>query len=79
MQGVGESERGFRQSVIDTERQEAQRPTEQALLPYNYAYGALSGTPSAGLYNTIQQPTYQTNPVMAGLGAYTTLQGINRA
>ena len=79
MQGVGESERGFRQTVLDTERQEAQRPTEQALLPYNYAYGALSGTPSAGLYNTIQQPTYQTNPVMAGLGAYTTLQGINRA
>jgi hypothetical protein len=79
MQGVGESERGFRQTVLDTERQEAQRPTEQDLLPYNYAYGALSGTPSAGLYNTIQQPTYQTNPVMAGLGAYTTLQGINRA
>ena len=79
MQGVGESERGFRQSVIDTERQEAQRPTEQALLPYNYAYGALSGTPSAGLYNTIQQPSYQTNRVLAGLGAYTTLQGINRA
>lgn len=79
MQGVGEAERGYRQQVIDTERMEAQRPTEQALLPYNYAYGALSGTPSAGLYNTIQQPTYQTNPVMAGLGAYTTLQGINRA
>lgn len=79
MQGVGESERGFRQTIEDVKRQEAQRPTEQALLPYNYAYGALSGTPSAGLYNTIQQPTYQTNPVMAGLGAYTTLQGINRA
>ena len=79
MQGTGEAERGYRQQVIDTERMEAQRPTEQALLPYNYAYGALSGTPSAGLYNTIQQPTYQTNPVMAGLGAYTTLQGINRA
>jgi len=79
MQGVGESERGFRQTVLDTERQEAQRPTEQALLPYNYAYGALSGTPSAGLYTQVQQPTYQTNPVMAGLGAYTTLQGINRA
>ena len=79
MQGVGESERGFRQTVLDTERQEAQRPTEQALLPYNYAYGALSGTPSAGLYTQVQQPTYQTNPVYAGLGAYTTLQGINRA
>jgi len=79
MQGVGESERGFRQTIEDVKRQEAQRPTEQQLLPYNYAYGALSGTPSAGLYSTIQQPTYQTNPVMAGLGAYTTLQGINRA
>lgn len=79
MQGTGEAERGYRQQVIDTERMEAQRPTEQALLPYNYAYGALSGTPSAGIYSTVQQPTYQTNPVYAGLGAYTTLQGINRA
>jgi len=79
MQGTGEAERNYRQQVIDTGRQEGQRLTEQALLPYNYAYGALSGTPSAGLYSTIQQPTYQTNPAMAGLGAYTTLQGINRA
>ena len=79
MQGTGEAERGYRQQVIDAERMEAQRPTEQALLPYNYAYGALSGTPSAGIYSTVQQPTYQTNPAIAGLGAYTTLQGINRA
>jgi len=79
MGSLGMGRRDYRQQVIDIGRQEGQRLTEQALLPYNYAYGALSGTPSAGLYSTIQQPTYQTNPVMAGLGAYTTLQGINRA
>ena len=78
MQGTGEAERAYRQQVIDTARQEYQRPTEQALLPYNYAYGALSGTPSAGLYSTTQQPMYGTNPMLAGIGAYTALQGIGQ-
>lgn len=80
MQSAGEAERGYRQQMIDTARQEYQRPTEQALLPYNYAYGALSGTPSAGIYSQVQQsPAQQTNPMLAGIGAYTTLQGINAA
>jgi len=80
MSGVGEAERGYRQQMIDTARQEYQRPTEQKLLPYSYAYGALSGTPSAGVYSETQQNYYDaTNPFTAGLGAYTTLQGINQA
>jgi len=78
MQGTGEAERAYRQQTIDTARQEYQRPTEQALLPYNYAYGALSGTPSAGLYTQTQQPMYGTNPMLAGIGAYTALQGIGQ-
>tara|TARA_R110002020_G_scaffold125896_2_gene283329 strand:- start:933 stop:2132 length:1200 start_codon:yes stop_codon:yes gene_type:complete len=80
MSGVGEAERGYRQQMIDTARQEYQRPTEQSLLPYTYAYGALSGTPSAGVYSETQQNYYDaTQPFTAGLGAYTTLQGINQA
>jgi len=48
-------------------------------LPYNYAYGALSGSPSANIYST-EQRTYSpgTNAAVAGLGAYTALQGINQ-
>jgi len=80
MSGVGEAERAYRQQMIDTARQEFQRPTEQALLPYTYAYGALSGTPSAGVYSDTQQNYYEaTNPFIGGLGAYTTLQGVNQA
>ena len=80
MSGVGEAERAYRQQMIDTARQEYQRPTEQALLPYTYAYGALSGTPSAGVYSDTQQNYYETtNPFIGGLGAYTTLQGVNQA
>ena len=80
MTGVGEAERAYRQQMIDTARQEYQRPTEQALLPYTYAYGALSGTPSAGVYSDTQQNYYEsTNPFIGGLGAYTTLQGVNQA
>lgn len=80
MTGVGEAERAYRQQMIDTSRQEYQRPTEQALLPYTYAYGALSGTPSAGVYSQTQQNYAPApNPFLSGLGAYTTLQGINQA
>ena len=80
MTGVGEAERAYRQQMIDTARQEYQRPTEQALLPYTYAYGALSGTPSASVYSQTQQNYAPApNPYLSGLGAYTTLQGINQA
>ena len=80
MTGVGEAERAYRQQMIDTARQEYQRPTEQALLPYTYAYGALSGTPSASVYSQTQQNYAPApNPFLSGLGAYTTLQGINQA
>ena len=77
--GVGADERGYRQDLIDTNRQNEMRPTEQALLPYNYGYGVLAGTPSANLYST-EQRTYSpgTNAAVAGLGAYTALQGINQ-
>lgn len=80
MTGVGEAERAYRQQMIDTARQEYQRPTEQALLPYTYAYGALSGTPSASVYSQTQQNYAPApNPFLSGLGAYTSLQGINQA
>lgn len=80
MTGVGEAERAYRQQMIDAARQEYQRPTEQALLPYTYAYGALSGTPSASVYSQTQQNYAPApNPFLSGLGAYTTLQGINQA
>ena len=80
MTGVGEAERAYRQQMIDTARQEYQRPTEQALLPYQFAYGALTGTPSAGIYSQTQASyAPPANPFLSGLGAYTTLQGINQA
>ena len=80
MTGVGEAERAYRQQMLDVGRQEMQRPTEQALLPYTYAYGALSGTPSASVYSQTQQNyAPATNPFLSGLGAYTALQGINQA
>ncbi len=80
MTGVGEAERAYRQQMIDTARQEYQRPTEQALLPYQFGYGALTGTPSAGIYSQTQASyAPPANPFLSGLGAYTTLQGINQA
>ena len=80
MTGVGAQERDYRQQMIDTSRKESMRPTEQALLPYSYAYGALTGTPSANVYSQTQSNyAPPTNPYLAGIGAYTTLQGINQS
>jgi len=80
MTGVGENERAYRQQMIDTARQEYQRPTEQALLPFQFGYGAITGTPSAGIYSETQASyAPPTNPFYGGLGAYATLQGINQA
>ena len=80
MTGVGAQERDYRQQMIDTSRKESMRPTEQALLPYSYAYGALTGTPSANVYSPTQSNyAPPTTPYLAGIGAYTTLQGINQS
>jgi len=80
MTGVGEAERAYRQQMIDTARQEYQRPTEQALLPFQFGYGALTGTPSADVYSQTQASyAPPANPFLSGVGAYTTLQGINQA
>jgi len=77
MYGYGEAERQYRQQQLDVARQEQMRPLEQALLPYNYAYSVLSGTPSASLYSQYTSQTQPaTNPYLAGLGAYTALQGV---
>jgi len=77
---LGTGRRQYNQQGIDIGRQEGMRNTQQALMPYNYAYSALSGTPSANMYNSYQtSPVAQTNPFLAGIGAYTTLQGLNKA
>ena len=79
MYGLGGDQRGYDQSYYDNQRRNAMRGTEQALYPINYAYGALSGTPSAGVYNSYQtNPVAQNNPVVSGFGAYTAMQGVNQ-
>ena len=83
MTKVGMMDRDYRQDVIDTERLEEMRGTEQAMLPINYGMSILSGNPAANLTSTYGN-TYAQQPGVAdamvgGLGAYTTMQGINRA
>ena len=80
MYGLGGTQRQYDDSVIANQRREAMRPTEQALYPLNYSYGALSGTPSANMTNTYNTAPAQpgTNPFIAGIGAYTALSGINQ-
>ena len=80
MYGLGQTQRDYDQRVLDNQRREGMRGTEQALYPINYAYGALSGTPSAGVASQYTTAPAQpgTNPFIAGIGAYTALSGINQ-
>jgi len=80
MYGVGSSQMDYDQRVLDNQRREDMRGTEQALYPINYGYGVLSGTPSAGITNQYTTAPAQpgTNPFIAGVGAYTALSGINQ-
>ena len=80
MYGIGQTQRDYDQRVLDNQRRESMRGTEQALYPINYAYGALSGTPSAGVASQYTTAPAQpgTNPFIAGIGAYTALSGINQ-
>lgn len=80
MYGIGQTQRDYDQRVLDNQRREGMRGTEQALYPINYAYGALSGTPSAGVASQYTTAPAQpgTNPFIAGIGAYTALSGINQ-
>ena len=80
MYGLGQTQRDYDQRVLDNKRREGMRGTEQALYPINYAYGALSGTPSAGVASQYTTAPAQpgTNPFIAGIGAYTALSGINQ-
>ena len=80
MTGVGQQERQYRQDVIDTERMEGLRGTEQAMYPINVAMNLMQGMPSASVtsqYQTNYAPS--ANPMVSGLGAYTAMQGINQS
>ena len=77
--GLGGDQRNYDQLYYDNQRREYLRPTEQALYPIQYAYGALSGTPSAGVYNSYQTSPYaQNNPFLSGVGGYMAMQGVNQ-
>ena len=77
MYNLGVSGRGYDQAVIDNQRREAMRGTEQAMFPLNYAYSALRGTPSASMTSqfTANQPTGQNNAFLSGVGAYNAIGG----
>lgn len=78
MAGVGQQERQYRQDMLDTQRMNAMLGTEQALMPISYTMGLLQGTPSAGVTNSYRsQYGTESNPMVAGLGMYTAMQGIN--
>lgn len=79
MGSIGEAERGYRQMLSDVERANVQSAQQGYLAPYQFGYGALSGTPSAGVTSTTQN-TYspQANPYVSGFGLYSAISGINQ-
>ena len=79
MSGLGGAQQSYEQSLLDAQRRNMMLPLQSALMPAQIGMGYLSGTPSAGLTN-VYRDTYlpPANPFLQGLGAYSTIQGLNQ-
>ena len=79
MYELGGKEREYEQQGLDFGRQNVLNQTQQTLAPYSYAQTFLTRSPSASMYGQFtQQPQAQVNPFLAGVGAYSSMQGLNQ-
>tara|TARA_R110000796_G_scaffold40391_1_gene99897 strand:+ start:3132 stop:4034 length:903 start_codon:yes stop_codon:yes gene_type:complete len=74
---LGETGRNYQQQVLEAQRQNQLQATQEPFTRLELGQNLLKGIPSAGLSSTFKSSTTPaTNPFLAGIGAYTALQGI---
>jgi len=74
---LGETGRNFQQQVLEAQRQNQLQAAQEPFTRLEIGQGLLKGIPSASLGSTFKSATTpSTNPFLAGIGAYTALQGI---
>ena len=79
MYELGGKERQYDQQYNDFQRANEALKTTDALAPYSYAQNFLTGSPSASMYGQFTQaPSSAPDPLIQGVGAYTTMQGMQQ-
>ena len=79
MYELGGKERQYDQQLNDFTRANEALKTTDALAPYSYAQNFLTGSPSASMYGQFTQaPSSAPDPLIQGVGAYTTMQGMQQ-
>ena len=74
---LGETGRNFQSQVLEAQRQNQLQAAQEPFTRLEIGQNLLKGIPSAGLSSTFKTSTTPaTNPFLAGIGAYTALQGI---
>ena len=74
---LGDIGRSFQQQQLEAERQNLLQTVQEPFTRLEIGQSLLKGIPSAGLSSTFKSATTpDTNPFLAGVGAYTALQGI---
>lgn len=74
---LGDIGRSFQQQQLEAQRQNQLQATQEPYTRLEIGQQLLKGVPSAGLSSTFKSATTpDTNPFLAGVGAYTALQGI---
>ena len=79
MYDLGEKDRQYRQEGLDMARSNVLAQTQQAIMPYTFGQGFLTGSPSSSVFGTFSStPQAQTDPFLGGVGGYYTMQGLNQ-
>ena len=78
LSGLGEIGRTFQQQQLDAGRQTILQQQQDPFTRLELGQSLIKGIPSSGLSSTFRSVTTpSTNPFLAGVGAYTALQGIS--
>ena len=74
---LGDIGRNLQQQQLEAQRQNLLQTAQEPFTRLEMGQSLLKGIPSAGLSSTFKSATTpDTNPFLAGVGAYTALQGI---
>jgi hypothetical protein len=74
---LGDMGRSLQQQQLEAQRQNQLQAVQEPYTRLEIGQQLLKGVPSAGLSSTFKSAvTPDTNPFLAGIGAYTALQGI---
>ena len=77
LSGLGETGRNFQTLGLEAQRQNQMQAAQEPYTRLEIGQNLLKGIPSAGLSSTFKSATTPaTNPFLAGIGAYSALQGI---